>query len=152
MDIEIKDESGMISFGERLGEALVGGEVVELIGDIGAGKTTLVKGIALGLEIKEYIQSPSFTINRVYDGRNNLKMSHYDFYRLGDAGIMTDEISEVLNDDKTVTIIEWAGAVQDVLPSDRLIIKIDVNTDDYRRVNVVANGVKSSQVLRKIKR
>ena len=72
-----------------------GGEVLELVGDIGAGKTTLTKGIAQALEINEPVQSPTFTISRVYDSPRGLSLAHYDFYRLGNAGIMSEEIREV---------------------------------------------------------
>ena len=116
----------MKALGRAIGQALAGGEVIELIGDVGAGKTTLTKGLAEGLAITEPIQSPTFTISRVYDARDGLRLCHYDFYRLGEAGIMGDEISEIMQDGSTITVIEWAGAVNEVLPSDR------IDNHDYR--------------------
>ena len=73
----IKSTTDMIDFGAKLGAELRGGEVIELIGDVGAGKTTFTKGLAKGLAIAETVQSPSFTISLVYDGR--LEIVHYDF-------------------------------------------------------------------------
>lgn len=148
MNIELQDESATKAFGVRLGALFTGGEVLELIGDVGAGKTTLTKGIAIGLGVHEDVQSPSFTISRVYDGRDRLQLSHYDFYRLGDAGIMADELRETIHDPRTVTVIEWAGIVDGVLPADRLTVAMTSPSETVRAVQLVAGGEKSSQLLR----
>lgn len=132
----IKSDSEMRAFGTKIGQSLRGGEIFELIGDVGAGKTTFVKGLAVGLEIDDDVQSPSFTINRRYDGRDGLTLSHYDFYRLNDAGIMSMEISESLNDPKIITVVEWGESVQDVLPADRIIVRIDYLPDEGRDVEL----------------
>lgn len=129
----VNNEDDMKSFGRRLGEQLHGGEVLELVGDVGAGKTTLVKGIGQGLEIDEDVQSPSFTISRVYQARDGLELHHYDFYRLGDAGIMSYELEESVNDPKVITIIEWAQTVQDVLPVSRGQITISYTPEGEGR-------------------
>lgn len=120
----VNNEEDMKSFGRRLGKQLRGGEVIELVGDVGAGKTTLVKGIGLGLKIDEDIQSPSFTISRVYSARDGLELHHYDFYRLADAGIMSFELEESVLDPACITIIEWAQTVHDVVPDCHITIQI----------------------------
>ncbi len=132
-------ETEMKSIGERLGRALGGGEIIELVGDVGAGKTTFVKGLARGLEIDEDIQSPSFTISRVYDARDQLILAHYDFYRLQDAGIMADELNEALHDSLTVTVIEWAEIVDGVLPEQRLRIVISATSETERTLELTGN-------------
>lgn len=132
----IKSDAEMRAFGTKIGQSLRGGEIFELIGDVGAGKTTFVKGLAVGLEIDDDVQSPSFTINRRYDGRDGLTLSHYDFYRLNDAGIMSMEISESLNDPKIITVVEWGESVQDVLPADQIIVRIDYLPDEGRDVEL----------------
>jgi hydrolase, P-loop family len=137
----------MKALGRAIGQALTGSEVIELVGDVGAGKTTLTKGLAEGLVITEPIQSPTFTISRVYDARDGLRLCHYDFYRLGEAGIMGDEISEMMQEDLTITVIEWAGAVNEVLPSDRLVITIAAITETERQLEVTANGARSERLL-----
>ncbi len=149
--IEVKNEDEMKEFGKAIGSLLCGSEIIELIGDVGAGKTTLVKGIAVGLDINEKIQSPSFTINRVYDGRDNITLSHYDFYRLNDAGIMADELQEVVEDADTVTVIEWAGAVIDVLPVDRLTIQIVATTENSRKLTITSGGSVSQKLEEELK-
>jgi len=152
MIIEVSGETQTKAFGARLGSLLKGNEIIELVGDVGAGKTTLTKGIAEGLAIDEDIQSPSFTISRVYDGRDSLHLSHYDFYRLQDAGIMANELEETLHDLKTVTIIEWAEIIAGVLPDDRLTITLTStpNDEQARRIKVAAGGSKSRQLMERL--
>jgi tRNA threonylcarbamoyladenosine biosynthesis protein TsaE len=120
----IDSEKIMLEFAEHIGRQLVGGEVIELIGDVGAGKTTFTKGLAKGLGVEEVIQSPTFTISREYDARDGLRLSHYDFYRLHDAGIMADELHETIADPRNITVVEWAEVVDDVLPAERITIRI----------------------------
>lgn len=140
----------MKAFGAKLGALLRGGEVIELVGDVGAGKTTLTKGIAAGMGIDEDIQSPSFTISRVYDTPGGVNLAHYDFYRLQDAGIMADELHETIHDASTVTIIEWAEIVEDVLPSDRLDIRISSPSETTRSVTIQAGGQVSGEILKEL--
>ena len=140
----------MKQLGEAIGRSVSGGEVLELVGDIGAGKTTLTKGIARALGINEPVQSPTFTISRVYDSPKGLRLAHYDFYRLGEAGIMGDEIREAMDDD-SVIIVEWAGAVDDDLPKDRLVVKITTISEEERLVEFHPGGKKSAELWQKIK-
>lgn len=129
----IKGESSMKKLGKRLGDSLRGGEIIELIGDVGAGKTTLTRGIARSLGVEDTLQSPTFTISREYKGEK-LRLVHYDFYRLSEPGIMADELDETLKDTNTVSVIEWSGAVEEVLPDNRIIIKIfPVSNDENSR-------------------
>lgn len=141
----------MKEFGRTIGAALRGGEVLELIGDVGAGKTTLTKGLAEGLAISEPVQSPTFTISRVYAARDGLHLHHYDFYRLGEAGIMAEDVNEVMHDPVAVTVIEWSGAVSDVLPADRLQISIHATDENERNVMVNAGGERSQALLEAVK-
>ena len=136
MEYETQSEQEMRRLGQNLGANLKGGEVIELVGDIGAGKTTLTKGIAAGMGIDEDVQSPSFTLSRVYDSPSGIRLAHYDFYRLSDPGILADELAEVAGDPKTVTVVEWAEIVNDVLPSSHITINISSPTEDSRLVKV----------------
>lgn len=129
----VKNENDMMAVGERLGAQLRGGEVLELIGDVGAGKTTLVKGIGRGLAVDDDVQSPSFTISRVYPARDDLELHHYDFYRLQDAGVMSFELAESVEQPRVITVIEWADTVQDVLPDNRIVIHIGYTPDGVGR-------------------
>jgi tRNA threonylcarbamoyladenosine biosynthesis protein TsaE len=122
MRILTEDELKQIA--ARVAANLRGGEVIELVGDVGTGKTTFVKGLALGLAIDDDVQSPSFTINRRYTSDRGLTLSHYDFYRLTDAGIMKLEIVESLALPAYVTVIEWGESIADVLPQERAVIRL----------------------------
>lgn len=109
--------------GEQLGRALKGGEVIELASDLGGGKTTFMRGLARGAGSSNRVGSPTFTISRVYDCPH-FQIHHFDFYRLPDAGIMADELAELLGDPQIVIAVEWADVVQHVLPTERLSVHI----------------------------
>jgi len=136
MIIEVASEQETKDLGRNIGAVLQGGEVFELIGDVGAGKTTFVKGLAGGLGVDDEVQSPSFTISRVYDGRDGLQLVHYDFYRLTDPGIMADELRDMVGDPRVVTVIEWADIVEGVLPAQHFSLHFTSPTETTRRIDV----------------
>lgn len=142
----------MKQLGRIIGALVCGGEVFELIGDVGAGKTTLTKGIAEGLGVAEAVQSPTFTISRIYASPRNITIAHYDFYRLSEAGIMAEEIHEVMAQKDTVTIIEWAGAIHDVLPADRICIEIAATSETDRNITMTATSPSSKVLLAAIRK
>jgi len=136
MIIEVEGEHATKQLGERIGATLKGGEVFQLIGDVGAGKTTFVKGLAKGLGIDDDIQSPSFTISRTYAARDDIQLVHYDFYRLSDAGIMANELEENIHDPTTVTVIEWADIVEGVLPARHVSLQFTAPTETARTITL----------------
>lgn len=138
-------------FGVKLGSHLNGGEVIELVGDVGAGKTTLTKAIGRGLEIADDVQSPSFTISRVYEARDGLHLSHYDFYRLNEPGIMAIELAEALQDPYTVTVIEWADVVAGVLPEDRLTLRLAPHGETGRALDMIAGSERLRKLLEEVR-
>jgi len=109
--------------------------VIELRSDLGGGKTTLVRGIARGAGSSDNVASPSFTISREYQA-DKLAIHHYDFYRLGEAGLMSQELADVLSDPQAVVIVEWAGVVDDVLPEERAVIQITTTGDESRQLEI----------------
>lgn len=125
----IKSEAEMIDFGRAIGQNLHAPAVIELIGDVGTGKTTFTRGLAEGLGIKEPITSPSFTICKSYPGLN-----HYDFYRLPDPGLMQNDLAESIADKNTVTVVEWAESVKNLLPESRKTFLITLNEDGTRTI------------------
>lgn len=130
----IKSDLEMRALGQEIARSLKGG-VIELIGDVGAGKTTFTKGLAAGLGVAETVSSPSFTISRVYEGEN-FNLSHYDFYRLNDAGILSLEIADALENPHNITVVEWAESVAEILPENRLKIEISKTEEDFRKVKI----------------
>lgn len=125
--MKINSEQEMLNCGREFAKKIKFPMVIELIGDVGAGKTTFTRGLAEGLGVKEPITSPSFTISKSYALPNNKQLVHYDFYRLPDPGLMLDDLNESINNDNTLTIIEWGDAATDILPNNRVIIKIKHN-------------------------
>lgn len=106
-----------------VGRRLKGGEVIELVSDLGGGKTVFVKGVAKGMGIKDLVGSPSFTIASEYKA-GDLTLHHFDFYRLGEPGIVGSELDEILGIPQNVVAIEWADLVNTILPQNRLSIHI----------------------------
>ncbi len=127
-----KSSEQTIKLGTMIGKRLAGGEVIELISDLGGGKTTFVRGLAEGFGSKEPVASPSFAISFVYSVEGGRELHHYDFYRLDEPGIMKDELLETLADDKSVVVIEWGDIVRDFLPKDSIKVSIKKNTENER--------------------
>lgn len=146
MELEIDSVDAMQRFGRKLGAACRGGEVIELIGDIGAGKTTLTKGIAAGMGVDDEVQSPTFTLSRTYTTKHGI-LAHYDFYRLRDPGILSAELAEVARASDTTVIVEWAGTVSHVLPDDRLRLRIVAVAEEKRYLVLEPDGPKSRGLL-----
>lgn len=137
----VDSEKSMLELGATLGRSLLE-EVqsspqspiaIELVGDVGAGKTTLVRGIGQGLGIQGEITSPSFTICRKYAFPGGI-LSHYDFYRLPEPGIMSEEIAETLGEPGAIVLVEWGESVTELLPDDHLVITIELLPDGSRKV------------------
>ena len=133
--MNINSEQEMLDFGRKFAAQVHFPQVIELIGDVGAGKTTFTRGLAEGLGVKEPVTSPSFTISKSYALPDNKQLIHYDFYRLPDPGLMLEDLSESINNQNVITIIEWAESVSDILPKDH--IKITIHYTDTGREIVV---------------
>lgn len=123
----------MKAFGARIGALVRGGEMIELIGDVGAGKTTFTKGLGEGLRVDDDIQSPSFTISREYPARDGLELHHYDFYRLSDPGVVKYELAESVSNPQAITVVEWGETARDVLPEERVTLTFSYTAEGEAR-------------------
>ncbi|AUC25498.1 tRNA (adenosine(37)-N6)-threonylcarbamoyltransferase complex ATPase subunit type 1 TsaE [Streptococcus uberis] len=140
-----ENEMELMDFGSQLGKLLKEGDILILTGELGAGKTTLTKGIAKGLDISQMIKSPTYTIVREYQGR--LPLYHLDVYRIGD-----DPDSFDLDDfiyGGGVTVIEWGNLLDLSLFDDYLEIVLS-KKEDGRSLDLKAKGVRSQQLLEEI--
>ena len=109
VDVDIADADQMRALGERLASLLTPGDVLILNGPLGAGKTTLVQGIARGLGVSEQITSPTFVISHMHDGTRAM-LIHVDAYRLSDPrDLAASDLDEYL--DRAVTVVEWGRNV-----------------------------------------
>lgn len=151
MELHTNNERELKAFGTRLGAVMTGGEIVELVGDVGAGKTTLTKAIASGMGIIDDVGSPSYTLSQLYEAPHGLSLVHYDFYRLDDPGIMADELRETLADPRVTTVIEWGDIIAGVLPSDHLQVRITPTGETSRRLTLTAGGNSSTGLLEKLR-
>jgi tRNA threonylcarbamoyladenosine biosynthesis protein TsaE len=126
-----------IKIGEELGKLLNPGTIIALRGELGSGKTVLVKGIARGLDVKEEPNSPTFVIMKAYEGR--IPLYHFDLYRISGK----DELEGIGYEDfffgDGVTVVEWADRVEDVFPENTIKIEIKIlekrGTEDFVSLN-----------------
>jgi tRNA threonylcarbamoyladenosine biosynthesis protein TsaE len=129
-----------IALGERLGRVAEPGDLVCLWGELGAGKTQVAKGVALGLGIDATITSPTFVLMAEYSGR--IRLFHVDLYRLADAA---DALAGGVVDDRQaagLTVVEWPERMGDVLPASRLDVRIVGTGDDARTIAIVATAAR----------
>lgn len=138
------------AFGRIIGRTLAGGETLALSGELGAGKTALVRGIATGLGTPpNHVTSPTFVLIHEYRGR--LPLIHMDLYRLRN---MADAESIGLQEyfqGEAVTAIEWADKFPDLLPSDRLELTMQHKTPTTRTARMIAHGPRASTLLTALK-
>jgi tRNA threonylcarbamoyladenosine biosynthesis protein TsaE len=121
-------------YGELLGHNLKGGETIELVSDVGGGKTTLTRGIVRAVGSGDRVASPTFTISKLYK-TDKFDIHHFDFYRLAEAGIVAAELDEVARDPQDVLIVEWGDIVQEVLPAKRITVRIErAKEEDGRNI------------------
>lgn len=123
-------------FAEEWGKTLLGGDVVLLNGELGAGKTHFTKGIARALGVSDVVTSPTFALHNVYPG-NTLTLNHFDFYRVEDS----DEVeilglNEYFFDNSGVCVIEWSQNVFNLLPTHRYVVVINKISENEREIIV----------------
>jgi tRNA threonylcarbamoyladenosine biosynthesis protein TsaE len=139
MDVTSPDE--MRALGERIGAAVRPGDVIGLVGDLGAGKTLLVQGLARGLGVPDeaHVTSPTFTLVHIYQG-GRLPLFHVDLYRLDRAEELEDVGLDDLYRQEGVAAIEWIDRIPEAAPPDVLIIRIEVTGETSRRVTFEPRG------------
>ena len=136
--IETYSPEETLEIGKLLGENAAPGEVYALIGDLGAGKTVFTKGFAQGLGIEEPVNSPTFTILQIYE-EGRIPLYHFDVYRIEEPEEMEEVGFDEYIDGDGVCLIEWAGRIGDLLPTEVIVVRIEKNLDrgpDYRRITV----------------
>lgn len=137
LKLDSKNADQTEAIGRHIGQKLKGGEIIELISDLGGGKTTFVRGLAAGMGSTDKVASPTFTVSKEYTA-GDLILRHYDFYRLSDPGILEFELVETLSDPLAVTVVEWADIVSEVLPPNRVSINIRNTGDTERQFSISA--------------
>lgn len=120
---------------ERFAQTLTGGEAVLLVGEMGAGKTHFVKGLAKGLNIDDVITSPTFTLHNMYCGR--LTLNHFDFYRVEDsAEAEMLGLDEFFYDRHGVSAIEWSENIKELIPAKHITVTIEKLNESERKITV----------------
>jgi tRNA threonylcarbamoyladenosine biosynthesis protein TsaE len=145
MDLAVRSRTAeeTRALGQALAALLRVHDVLMLTGELGAGKTTLVRGIARGLGAEEHVASPTFTLVREYvTGR--IPVAHVDVYRLDRVQDVVDLALDELEDGECVLIVEWGDAVEELLPEDRLRIEMTTidptGADETRAIAIEGRG------------
>ncbi|MGC8971435.1 MAG: tRNA (adenosine(37)-N6)-threonylcarbamoyltransferase complex ATPase subunit type 1 TsaE [bacterium] len=143
-----KSVSDTEDLGRIIGEVSEGGEIFLLQGELGAGKTVLVKGIAKGLGISIPIVSPTFIIIRSYNGR--LTLNHIDLYRLNNIEGLG--IEEYLDDDSSITVVEWGEKLTSWIDlKEYILIKIDIVDENSRKIVILPKGERYASLIERIR-
>lgn len=120
--------------GMELGKRLSRG-LLCLYGELGAGKTTFVQGLAKGLSVKSKVASPTFTYQKIHKGR--VKLYHFDCYRLEKPdALLIEEIREALKRNDGIVAVEWAEKIESFLPAERINIRIGHKSEKERSINL----------------
>jgi len=135
-----KSQKDTFNFGKKLAKECRGGEVFALHGDLGAGKTCLTQGLAAGFKIKGPINSPTFVIMKLYkinDHKSIKNLCHIDAYRLATADdLAAIGASEYLGRNDTVSVIEWAKQVKNIIPPQSINIEIKHKNENEREIEI----------------
>lgn len=121
--------------------------MLEFVGDLGGGKTTLIKGIAAGLGIEQTVTSPTYNIQRSYKIPTGGTLEHYDLYRLGDDEILLEEMREVIMGGDSIICVEWADNFREHLTEDRFVVEVHFIDENTRRYEVRGTGESSQKRL-----
>lgn len=150
LEIELNGLKSTEEFGEKLGRALKGGDLLCLTGGLGAGKTTLTKSIGVGLDVEDYITSPTFALINEYEGRVDLY--HFDVYRLENEEDLFDLGYEDYFYSDGVTIVEWGNKVEELLPLDRINVHIKKGQElEERIVSLSGEGSRFDEIMEELK-
>ncbi|MEE8359443.1 MAG: tRNA (adenosine(37)-N6)-threonylcarbamoyltransferase complex ATPase subunit type 1 TsaE [Candidatus Omnitrophota bacterium] len=139
-----------IKFGARLGRLIKKGDCIALTGQLGAGKTTLIKGIAKGIGVKDpqHVNSPSFVILKEHKGR--FPLYHFDVYRLDDPEDMDTVGYKDFFYGEGASVIEWADKIRGLLPDEYLDIELFVAGRERREARIRARGKRYEDLLRRL--
>ena len=142
-----------LDLGARIGRLLQGDEFIELVGDIGAGKTLITRGILQGMGYQGEVTSPTFTISRIYNLPQEKRLYHFDFYRLNADEDVARALAEADEEDEAVVVVEWPATIAAQLPSERLRLSLAAENEDaeHREVTLESLSGRFDHVVEALK-
>ena len=149
MKILSKSEEQTRQLGARLARLAKPGDIFCLSGELGTGKTTLVKGIAEGLKVDpKKVNSPTFVLMNIYEGK--LPLYHFDLYRTDEAGEIANLGYEEFMYGEGVAVVEWAEKLKDFSPKECLLVTMEHRGEDERSIHLAAAGKRYETILKNV--
>ncbi|CAM2862096.1 tRNA (adenosine(37)-N6)-threonylcarbamoyltransferase complex ATPase subunit type 1 TsaE [Saccharomonospora xinjiangensis] len=141
VNVELPTPEAAMEFGRALGKLLRAGDLVLLAGPLGAGKTTMTRGIADGMGVSGRVSSPTFVLARVHPaGESGVPLVHVDAYRLAGDLAQLDDLDLDTELDRAAMVVEWGEGVAERLAEDHLVVRLDRRPDDVRVVTLEPHG------------
>jgi tRNA threonylcarbamoyladenosine biosynthesis protein TsaE len=142
-----RNETETVALGKRLGELLMPGDFIALVGELGTGKTRFVQGIAAGLSVDPGlpVTSPTYSLLHIHRGR--LPLFHFDLYRLKGAGDLEDLGFEEYFYGEGVSVVEWADRLEEKMPDGRLVITFSHLSEEERNIEFTPKGERYQELV-----
>lgn len=118
------------ALGEQMGKKLKGDETIALSGELGAGKTAFVQGLAKGLGAQKHVTSPTFVLEKIYKGNKGKVLHHFDVYRIERNNVDSTGLPEIFGE--AIVVVEWADKIKSVMPADAIWIEINIKGETRR--------------------
>ena len=148
MLLTVKDESEMVTLGAKVADVLQGGEVIYLRGELGAGKTTFVRGLLYALGYSGKVKSPTYTLIEPYS-IDSWNVYHFDLYRVNDPEELEFMGIRDYCDGESICLFEWPEQGEDMLPSADIILSL-THSDPGRKVNIESKSPQGETILNQL--
>lgn len=136
MKYKVKSKEETESLAKKFAKTLKRGDIVCLNGDLGAGKTTFTQYVFACLGVKEQVNSPTFSILKIYKG-DDIILNHFDTYRISSEEAIEAGFDEILDDKNSISFIEWGENISSLLPDKKIVVNIKIIDENTREFEIL---------------